>query len=436
MRALILRRVALLETKVVGPVLVGPVDNAAVFRLQSFLISNGQPHRFLDPASDADAQALVARHAPRANEWPLVIYPDGAVRKNPALAEIGRCLGMLPDLRPGVVFDLLVVGAGPSGLAAAVYAASEGLSVLVLEQRAFGGQAGASARIENYLGFPTGISGRALAGRSFVQAQKFGAEIAIPTSAARLVCDRDPLTLYFDDGAEVHGRAVVLACGARYRRPAWALPECEGRGIYYWASPLEAKLCRGDEAVVVGGGNSAGQAAVFLASHAARVHMVIRGPGLAASMSNYLVERIAGTPNIIVHAHTEIVELKADEHGVSRVHWVGRDSGVDRWHRLRWVFLFVGADPNTAWLADCGIAVDERGFIRTGEDAALAQVQSCSEGHRLAAARSALQTSVPGVFAIGDVRAGSTKRVAAAVGEGAAVVAQVHAFLAQQLARA
>ncbi|MES2756223.1 MAG: FAD-dependent oxidoreductase [Pseudomonadota bacterium] len=432
MRALILRRVALLETKVVGPVLVGPADNAAVFRLQSFLQSNGQPHRLLDPLLDPDARALVARHAPMPHEWPLVICPDGTVRKNPALADIGRDLGMLPELRPGAVFDVLVVGAGPSGLAAAVYAASEGLSVLVLEQRAFGGQAGASARIENYLGFPTGISGRALAGRSFVQAQKFGAEIAIPASAARLVCERDPLTLYFDDGSEVHGRAVVLACGARYRRPAWALAEYEGRGVYYWASPLEAKLCRGDACIVVGGGNSAGQAAVFLATHAARVHMVIRGDGLADSMSNYLVDRIAATPNIVVHARTEITELQADEHGVARVHWVNRDSSAGRWHRLRWVFLFVGADPNTAWLTDCGVGLDERGFIRTGEDAALAHGPLGSGGDHVGAARSALQTSVAGVFAIGDVRAGSTKRVAAAVGEGAAVVAQIHAFLAQQ----
>jgi thioredoxin reductase (NADPH) len=429
MRALILRRVALIETKVVGPLLIGPTDNAAVFRLQSFLTSNGQPHRLLDPLLDADARALVARHAPKADEWPLVICPDGAVRKNPTLAEIGRCLGMLPELRPDAVFDMVVVGAGPSGLAAAVYAASEGLSVMVLEQRAFGGQAGASARIENYLGFPTGISGRALAGRSFVQAQKFGAEIAVPASASRLVCECDPLTVHCDDGAKVHGRAVVLACGARYRRPAWALPEYEGRGVYYWASPLEAKLCRGEEAIVVGGGNSAGQAAVFLASHAARVHIVIRGDGLAASMSSYLVERIAALPNIVVHAHTEITALEGDEHGVARVHWRNRDSGAHQWHQIRWVFLFIGADPHTGWLADCGVGLDEKGFIRTGEEAALAH---CRRENGVVETRSALQTSVPGVFAIGDVRAGSTKRVAAAVGEGAAVVAQVHAFFAQQ----
>ncbi len=429
MRALILRRVLLIEHKAVGTVVVGPADSAAVFRVESFLASNGEPHRTLDPATDAAAALLVERHAPHTHDWPLVVCPGGAVLKNPSLGELGRTLGMLPALGNGALFDVLVVGAGPAGLACAVYAASEGLSVLVLEQRSFGGQAGASARIENYLGFPTGITGRALAGRSFVQAQKFGARIAIPATAAHLVCDSSPARLAFGDGTEVRARTVVLACGARYRRPPWALPEYEGRGVYYWASPLEAKLCRGDQAIVVGGGNSAGQAAVYLASHAARVHMVVRGASLADSMSRYLVERIAAAPNIVVHTRTEITELQGDEHGVARVQWVGGDGG-GQWSELRWVFLFVGADPNTEWLGQCGVGLDERGFIRTGEDAALAH-GPCSGGPHVAAARSALQTSVPGVFAVGDVRAGSTKRVAAAVGEGAAVVAQIHAFLAQ-----
>lgn len=436
MRALILRRVALIEGGAGGPVLVGPPDNAALFRLHSFLSRNGQPHTVRDPATDRAAAALVALHAPQPGDWPLVVCPDGSVKRNPTLSDVGRCLGMLPELRDHATFDVVVVGAGPSGLATAVYAASEGLSVLVVEQHAYGGQAGASARIENYLGFPTGISGRALAGRSFVQAQKFGAEIAIPASAARLVCERDPLTLTLDDGSAVRARTVVLACGARYRRPAWqALNLFEGRGVYYWASPIEAKLCRREDAVVVGGGNSAGQAAVFLATHAARVHMVIRGDGLAASMSSYLIERIAATPNIVLHTRTDISELEGDAHGLARVRWHDRARGSAEWRAMRWVFLFVGAEPNTEWLADCGVGVDDKGFIRTGADVAPAQCPRNTVAPGAAPVRSALQTSVPGVFAIGDVRAGSTKRVAAAVGEGAAVVAQIHAFLAQQDAR-
>jgi thioredoxin reductase (NADPH) len=431
MRALILRRVALLQANAVGPVLVGASDNPALLRLQSFLSSNGEPYTVRDPDTDAEAAALAAAHAPLPDDWPLVLCPDGTVKKNPSLVELGRCLGMLPDLRGSATFDVLIVGAGPSGLATAVYAASEGLSVLVVEQYAYGGQAGASARIENYLGFPTGISGRALAGRSYVQAQKFGAEIAIPTTAARLACDQEPLRLTLDDGTEVRARAVVLACGARYRRPDWeGLSLYEGRGIFYWASPIEAKLCRRDEAIVVGGGNSAGQAAVFLAAHATRLHIVIRSAGIEATMSSYLVERIAATPNIVVHPHTEITQLDGDEHGLARVEWINRQDGTEQWRDMRWVFLFIGADPNTVWLADCGVEVDSRGFIRTGEEVAPAVCREAGHIQDSTALRSSLQTSVPGVFAIGDVRAGSTKRVAAAVGEGAAVVAQLHAFLA------
>jgi thioredoxin reductase (NADPH) len=431
MRALILRRVALLQSNAVGPVLVGSPEDPALLRMQSFLLANGEPYTVRDPATDADAAALASHHALLPEDWPLVLCPDGTVRKNPPLAEIGQCLGMLPDLRGAPTFDVVVVGAGPSGLATAVYAASEGLSVLVLDQNAFGGQAGASARIENYLGFPTGISGRALAGRSFVQALKFGARMAIPAAAAKLACDRSPLVLSLVDGTEVRARAVVLACGARYRRPGWeALSLYEGRGIFYWASPIEAKLCRHGEAIVVGGGNSAGQAAVFLAAHASQLHIVIRSDGLADTMSSYLVERIAATPNIVVHPHTEIVQLDGDQHGLSRVQWRCGQDGSAEWHQVRWVFLFIGADPNTAWLEGCGIGLDSRGFIRTGEDVAAAECKESRQRGGTTALRSSLQTSVPGVFAIGDVRAGSTKRVAAAVGEGAAVVAQIHAYLA------
>ena len=434
-RALILRRVGLIESNSGGPVLVGPRGNANMFQLQSFLTSNGHPHTVLDPDSDTAAAALRERYQPAPQEWPLVVCPDGKIMKNPGNADIGRCLGMLPDLSGDKIFDVLVVGAGPAGLATAVYAASEGLSVLALEQRAYGGQAGASARIENYLGFPTGISGRALAGRAYVQAQKFGVEVATPANAAKLECDGWPLRLTLSDGITVRARTVVLSCGARYRRPSLAnLKTYEGRGIYYWASPIEAKLCRQEEIILVGGGNSAGQAAVFLSGHASRVHMVIRGAGLAASMSSYLIERIAATPNIILHTHTEIVALEGDDDGLSEVRWRNNQTGEESDCAVRRVFLFVGADPNTDWLQDCAVAVDPQGFIRTGFDVTRAECSKLGDKPISPAElpdRAALETSVPGVFAIGDVRAGSTKRVAAAVGEGAAVVSQIHSFLAR-----
>jgi len=437
-RALILRRVALIESNSGGPVLVGPRGNGNLFHLQSFLTSNGHPHTVLDPATDAAAAALAERYQPAPQEWPLVVCPDGKIMKNPGNVELGRCLGMLPDLSGDKIFDVLVVGAGPAGLATAVYAASEGLSVLALEQRAYGGQAGASARIENYLGFPTGISGRALAGRAYVQAQKFGVEIATPASAANLLCDSWPLRVKLCDGTQVRARTVVLSCGARYRRPSLAnLKTYEGRGVYYWASPIEAKLCKQEEIILVGGGNSAGQAAVFLSGHAAKVHMVIRGAGLAASMSSYLIERIAATPNITLHTHTEIIALEGDDDGLTGARWRNNQTGEECDCAMRRVFLFVGADPNTDWLHDCAVAVDEQGFIRTGFDVTRAECRAHGHAAHLPYPppdlpdRAALETSVPGVFAIGDVRAGSTKRVAAAVGEGAAVVSQIHGFLAR-----
>jgi thioredoxin reductase (NADPH) len=431
MRALILRRVGLIEKGGSAPLLIGPATHPALLRLQGFLIANGQPHSVLDPADSAQAAALFAMYEPQPHELPLVVGPDGRIRRNPPEEDIGRCLGMLPPLPEDALYDMLVVGAGPAGLAASVYAASEGLSVLAVESRAFGGQAGASARIENYLGFPTGISGRALSGRAFVQAQKFGAEVAIPATGAQLLCNDRPLRLRLAGGQEVKARTVVLACGARYRKPALPdLERYEGCGVHYWASPLEARLCRGAEVVLVGGGNSAGQAAVFLAGHASRVHMLVRGAGLAASMSSYLIERIAANPNIELHTHTELEALEGDGECLRAVRWRGQDGTRER-RELRHVFLFVGADPNTGWLSDCGVEVDGGGFVMTGTEVMLAR---CREAGGMPDAggsvRGQLETTVPGVFAIGDVRAGSTKRVAAAVGEGAAVVAQVHAYLA------
>ncbi len=419
MRALMLRRVALIETGTGGPVLIGAASSGDVARLRSFLSRNGIPHLLLAPAGDHDAQAFIARYAPREEDLPLAVCPDGSVLRNPTEGELAKCIGMLDaDGGEDRVYDLVVAGAGPAGLAAAVYAASEGLSVLVIDARAFGGQAGASARIENYLGFPTGISGQALAARAYTQAQKFGANMLIPEEIMGLECERpdgDPFTLRLADGRVARSRAVAIATGARYRRPDCSnLKAMEGRGVWYWASPIEAKICAGQEVVLVGGGNSAGQAAVFLSGHAAKVWMLVRGPGLAASMSRYLVERIAGIANIELCTQTEIVELLGTrQSGVESVTWRRRDLRKDETRPIRNVFLFLGADPATEWLKDCGVAVDERGFVKTGE------------GSR------PLETSVPGVFAIGDVRAGSVKRVGGAIGEGAAAVAQIHAFLAQ-----
>jgi len=434
-RALILRRVGLIETNSGGPVIVGPRGHGRIHTLQSFLQSNGHPHSVLDPQDSQQAADLMEHFQPTPDELPLVVCPDGVVKKNPGVVEIGRCLGMLPELDGDKVWDVIVVGAGPAGLATAVYAASEGLSVLALETRAYGGQAGASARIENYLGFPTGISGGALAGRAYVQAQKFGVEIAIPAPSGRLICDTYPLQVEMCGSLQrLKAKTVVLSCGARYRRPSLAnLKQFEGKGIYYWASPIEAKLCKTEEIVLVGGGNSAGQAAVFLSGHAAKVHMLIRKDSLSSTMSNYLIERIMATPNIELHTRSEIVALEGDDDGLRQVRIRSAQKDEECTYDVCRVFLFIGAEPNTGWLGDCGVDVDGHGFIRTGFDVTKAQCKAnFADGvyPRDLPSRAALETSVPGVFAIGDVRAGSTKRVAAAVGEGAAVVAQIHQFLA------
>jgi thioredoxin reductase (NADPH) len=423
MRAMILRRVALIEAGTGGPVLIGDANAPDVARLRGFLSRNGIPHQLLDPASDKEAQAFIARYAPRPEQLPLAVCPNGDVLRNPSEQELARCIGMLDDAPEQRVYDVVIAGAGPAGLATAVYAGSEGLSVLVIDARAFGGQAGASARIENYFGFPTGVSGQALAGRGYTQAQKFGARMLIPMETRSLDCEPaehgEPIALHLGNGNAVRARTVVIATGARYRRPECTnLAAMEGRGVSYWASPIEAKMCEGEEIVLVGGGNSAGQAAVFLSGYASKVWMLVRGPGLAASMSKYLIDRIAATPNIELLTRTEIIGLAGTQQsGVESVTWQRNESGERETRRIRHVFLFLGADPSTDWLKDCDVAVDDRGFVTTGDDAALS-----------------LQTSVPGVFAIGDVRAGSVKRVGAAIGEGAAVVAQIHAFLARPAA--
>jgi thioredoxin reductase (NADPH) len=432
MRAFILRRVGLLEEGEkggVGSVLVGTPGTADLTRLEGFLRRNGYPYQVLDAAT-TDGRAVIEQSGVLPEELPLMLCPNGTVLKRPTDAEAGACLGITPELDPNTVFDVAVVGAGPAGLAAAVYGASEGLSVLVLDSRAFGGQAGASARIENYLGFPTGISGLALAGRAFNQALKFGAEIAIPLEVKKLDCggsdgkSRGSLKLELTNGNIVRARTVVVASGARYRRPPISnLSEFEGAGISYWASPVEAKLCEGEEVAVVGGGNSAGQAVVFLAPKVKHLHLVIRGEGLEVSMSQYLIDRIKALPNVELHTRTEIVGLEGD--GVSSLTGaIFRDRGGGETHTcaLRHLFLFIGADPNAGWL-EHRVAVDDKGFVVTGAEFA----DGAGSGRRQALP---LETSWPGVFAIGDVRAGSTKRVAAAVGEGAAVVAQIHSVLA------
>jgi thioredoxin reductase (NADPH) len=419
MRALILRRVNLIRSGVGGPALVGSPDLADIIRLQGFLSRNGWPHHLLDPASDPEARDLIVHYASEAGGLPLVVCPNGAVLHNPTEAVLARELGMIGEARKDFVYDVAVVGAGPAGLATAVYAASEGLSVLVLDARSFGGQAGASARIENYFGFPTGISGQALTARASVQAQKFGAEMMIPAVVKTLDCGRanGALALELEGADPIAAKTVVVATGARYRRPKLAdLARFEGRGIWYWASPIEARLCAGEEIILVGGGNPAGQAAVFLSGHAAKVRMMVRAAGLAESMSRYLIDRIAAAPNIELMTQTEIVALHGPPSGaLERVRWRDRASGAETEAPIRNVFLFVGADPATGWLDGCGVLVDKGGFIVTGAD------KSTSF---------ALESSVPGVFAVGDVRSGSVKRVGAAIGEGAQVVQALHGFLA------
>jgi thioredoxin reductase (NADPH) len=431
MRAFILRRVGLIEEGGVGSVLVGTPGTPELVRLEGFLGRNGYPYTVLDASDDAEGRAIVERSGVLPEELPLMVCPNGTVLKRPTDAEAGIILGITPELDPKTIFDVAVVGAGPAGLAAAVYGASEGLSVLVLDQRAFGGQAGASARIENYLGFPTGISGMALAGRAFNQALKFGAEIAIPLEVARLDCGTpdqeggEPMRLELTNSSAVRARTVVVATGARYRRPPIPnLSTFEGRGISYWASPVEAKLCEGEEVALVGGGNSAGQAVVFLAPKVSRLHLVVRGAGLEASMSRYLIDRIAALPNVELHTGTEVVALEGDEvTGLTAAVFRERATGATHTCPLRHLFLFIGADPNTSWLNRC-VALDNKGFVVTGATSAAGASHS---NHRPVLP---LETSRPGVFAIGDVRAGSTKRVASAVGEGAAVVAQIHSVMA------
>jgi thioredoxin reductase (NADPH) len=419
MRALILRRVGLIESGAGGPVIVGREGDANVLRLDNFLSRNGHPHVRLDPTEDSCARTLIDRFAVSEAELPIVLCPGGELLRNPTEGELGRCIGLVAPIDERKVYDTVVVGAGPAGLAASVYAGSEGLSVLTLDCRSFGGQAGASARIENFLGFPTGISGMALMGRSYSQAQKFGVEMSIPVEAVSLAPEPNAEGAHvvaLSSGERVRARTIVIATGARYRRLGVpGIEAFEGTSVHYWASPLEAKLCSGQDIALVGGGNSAGQAAVFLAGYARHVTMLARR-SLRATMSSYLVDRIGGVSNINLVEGVEISGLEGAGGAMEAIRWRSRGSRSDAVRSVRQLFLFIGADPNSDWLQTAGVTLDERGFIRTGLDAA---------PNRLP-----LETNRQGVFAVGDVRSGSVKRVAAAAGDGAQVVASVHAYLA------
>jgi thioredoxin reductase (NADPH) len=418
MRALILRRIAILQSGTGGPIILGRADNGDVLRLQGFLRRASHPHQILNPETDQPAKALIERFHIDPGQLPIVLCPAGQLLRNPSEGDLARCLGLVGPIAPDRLYDAAIVGAGPAGLATAVYAASEGLSVIVLDCRAFGGQAGASARIENYLGFPTGISGIALMARAYNQAQKFGAEMAIPDEATSVVQDRPdgPFTLNLQIGERVNARSLVIATGARYRRlDVKNLDAFEATSVHYWASPIEAKLCAGQDVVLVGAGNSAGQAAVYLASQGAKVWMLVRRD-LAATMSRYLVDRIGGLPNVEVVTDATVSGLEGRDGILETVRWRIGKTGQEIERPIRHLFLFIGAEPNTDWLAGSGIALDNKGFILTGE--------AVGAGHHL------LETARRGIFAIGDVRATSVKRVAGAVGEGAQVVAALHAFLA------
>jgi len=420
MRALILRRVVLLESGMAGPVIVGRGGDARLLRLENFLNRNGHPHHTLDFASDDSAKTIVERFHVAEDDLPIVICPNGQLLRHPDEHELGNCLGLVKEIDLSKVYDVMIVGAGPAGLAAAVYAASEGLSTVMLDCAAFGGQAGASMRIENYLGFPTGITGMALMARAYNQAQKFGVEMSIPEEVVRLCEDKgDGFVLYTRSDQQVRARSVVIATGARYRKlDIPNLAEFEGSHVHYWASPLEGRLCANQEVALVGAGNSAGQAAVYLATQAAKVYILMRGKSLDATMSQYLIERIEAQKNIKVMPETEVVGLSGTDGVLQSVRWRDRRTGQEAMRDIAHLFLFIGADPNTDWLRASGIAVDPKGFILTSGD--------LRDGKR------PLETNWCGVFAIGDVRSGSVKRVASSVGEGAQVIATLHAYLAEQ----
>jgi thioredoxin reductase (NADPH) len=425
MRAFILRRVELVTAGVGDVVLIGSTHSAGSLRIKEFLMRNGHPYSYIDLERDPEVQNLLDSSHTDSSEIPVVICRGEIVLRNPTNQQVADCLGFSEIIDQRQVHDLVIIGAGPAGLAAAVYGASEGLDVIMLEASSPGGQAGSSSRIENYLGFPSGISGQELAARAYNQAQKFGAQVLI-AKGIRLACDRKPYVVEMQNGAQIQTRTIVIATGAQYRRlPLKNISRFEGAGVYYGATFVEAQLCGGEEVIVVGGGNSAGQATTFLAETAKRVHMLIRSAGLAESMSRYLIRRIEETPTIVLHPHTEIIALEGGNH-LESVRLRNNQTGQIEEHNIRHVFVMTGADPNTRWLDGC-VALDTKGFIKTGPDLS---------PEDLSAARWSLvrppylhETSLPGVFAIGDVRGSSIKRVASAVGEGSIAISFVHQVL-------
>ena len=421
LRAFMLRRVYLIAHSVGDAVLIGSSHSADTLRLQSFLSRNGHPHTYLDVERDADVQTALDHFEIGVADIPVLICREDLVLRNPTNAEAAACFGLNAGIDDTAVYDLIVVGAGPSGLAAAVYGASEGLNVLVVESTAPGGQAGSSSRIENYLGFPNGISGQDLAGRAFVQAEKFGANIAVARSARALKCARAPYALELDDGAVVQARSIIVAAGAQYRKlDVPNLEQFEGVGVYYGATQVEAEVCAGQVIAIVGGGNSAGQAALFLSGIAKRVYLIVRGPGLAATMSRYLISRIEACSEISLETWTTIEALEGESR-LERIRRRNNQTGATVNEEIPHLFLMTGADPNTAWLDGC-LSLDDKHFIKTGADLAA--------DWPLRRAPYPLETNLPGIFAVGDVRSGSLKRVAAAVGEGSMAVQFVHKVLA------
>jgi thioredoxin reductase (NADPH) len=430
MRAFILRRLALIREHLGNLILMGSRHSAPTLRLREFLERNSHPFTYVDLDRDKLSQELLDRFHVQMSDIPVVICNVNNVMRNPSPQKLAACLGLNPELQDSETHDLIIVGAGPAGLAAAVYGASEGLETLLIETEAPGGQAGSSSKIENYLGFPTGLSGQELADRAIHQARKFGAKMMVAHSIVKLDCDRRPYRVILDDGRELSARAVVIATGAQYNRPEIPnLARFEGRGVFYGATHMEAQLCQEDPVIVVGGGNSAGQAAVFLSQTAAKVHLLLRSSNLSATMSRYLIQRISENPNIDTHFETEITELHGDA-DLERVTWVDKTTGKSSTHDIAHVFIMAGASPRTEWLRGC-VALDDKGFILTGRDLVTADPADESPRWPLARPPQMLETNFPGVFAVGDVRANNVKRVASAVGEGAISVHLVHRTLAE-----